>query len=189
MHCPGEKCKLCDRVFETDFSKASAIEHHHGRSGKAISSKFIPCLHAVCCVECLKTEKFMECPLCENQIKKVVYYGTVYYNSNSPGWKLQVLYTFSEWNSSVENSCSKLDLEFTWLLNWGASSWWSLSLYYPCGIWTEWPSVRCIPLYNIDVSTTVEVPPQFFIISLLCMASFSRNCAQLPYYQNRVPKC
>ena len=74
MYRPDGKCKICDRVLETDFSSKSAQEHYFSNADKVIPSKCMPCLHTICCVQCSKVENYMECPFCENQIKKVVYY-------------------------------------------------------------------------------------------------------------------
>ena len=99
MYRPNGKCKLCDRVFETEFTRKKS-EEHYKKSDKVISSKFMPCLHTICCVECSKREKYLECPFCENQIKKVVYnlvnvqyrYGGGYDYS----WKFNIMYSNSE---------------------------------------------------------------------------------------------
>ena len=87
---PDGKCKICDRVFETDFSNESAQKHYHSKTGKVIASKFMPCLHAICCDKCSKAEKYMECPFCENQIKKVVYNFPLPlppWSTSNGGWK------------------------------------------------------------------------------------------------------
>ena len=96
MYRPNGACKLCDRVFETEFTSKSAEDHYYSRADKVISSKFMPCLHRTLCVGCSEKEKirYMECPFCENQIKKVVHCKTVYKHGKIQ-WELQDLYSNS----------------------------------------------------------------------------------------------
>ena len=112
MYRPNGACKLCDRVFETEFTSKSAEDHYYSRADKVISSKFMPCLHTICCVECSKREKYMECPFCENQIKKVVCYSPIVINYDGR-WEFKILYSNFEWNSKwYRNSWNTFHLLF-----------------------------------------------------------------------------